>query len=86
MEPTPHATYDNRLCSLLIDDKELNFQVHIKEKQELKYLNKGSSHTHACFESIRKGVSGRLAKLTSKTNDTENVELNKLYPFHAKIT
>ena len=43
---------------------ELNHRVHLKENQELKYLNKGSCHTKACFKAIYNGVSGKLAKLT----------------------
>jgi len=66
------------------DDGQLNYRVHLKPNQQLKYLNQGSSHTFACFEAIYKGVSGRLAKLTSRNNDTENVKLNDLYPEHAK--
>lgn len=66
------------------NDETLNFQVHLKDNQKLKYLNNGSSHTKSCFDAIWKGVSGRLAKLTSRNVDTEDKRLNKLYPEHAK--
>jgi hypothetical protein len=42
----------------------LNFRVHLKENQHLKYLNRGSTHTRAVFASIPHGVLQRLATLT----------------------
>ena len=35
---------------------ELQFWVHLKENQQLKYLNRGSKHTEACFQVIPSGV------------------------------
>lgn len=39
-------------------DEQLQFSVHLKENQELKYLNKGSTHTSTCFRVILRGVLG----------------------------
>ena len=33
-------------------DNSLKFQVHLKNNQQLKYLNKGSAHTRACLKAI----------------------------------
>lgn len=63
---------------------ELQFRVHLKENQQLKYLNKGSAHTSACFRAIPTGVFGRLAKLTSATGESSNKSLEELYPKHAE--
>ena len=63
---------------------DLNFRVHLKENQLLKYLNNGSAHTHACYKAIPQGVIGRLAKLTSHNDDTKDKKLNILYPEHAE--
>jgi hypothetical protein len=43
----------------------LSFSVFIKPNQELKYLNADSSHTPGCFKAIPKGISHRLALLTT---------------------
>jgi len=39
--------------------------IHLKENQQLKCLNYGSSHPENSFIAIFKGVFGRLKKLTS---------------------
>ena len=61
---------------------ELNFQVHLKPNQQLKYLNKGSAHTKACFRAIPAGVCHRLAKLTTITDDNCDKPLDEIYPHH----
>ena len=35
---------------------DLEFRVHLKVNQQLKYLNRGSTHTKACFQAIPSGV------------------------------
>jgi hypothetical protein len=62
----------------------LNFRVHLKENQCLKYLNRGSNHTKAVFASIPHGVLRRLATLTSITSESNEVPLDILYPLHAQ--
>ena len=62
----------------------LTFRVHLKPNQRLKYLNRGSTHTKAVFASIPHGVLGRLARLTSVTDDSKHIPLNHLYPQHAQ--
>jgi hypothetical protein len=62
----------------------LQFRVHLKENQVLKYLNRGSMHTNACFAAIPTGVMKRLASLTTRTEKSELTTMDKLYPEHAK--
>ena len=62
---------------------DLQFQVHMKENQRLKCLNKGSDHTDHCFNAIPSEVQGSLAKLTAMTDDDNaDKQLNELYPYH----
>lgn len=61
---------------------ELQFRVHLKPNQVLKYLNRDSAHTKATFNAIPHGVLRRLACLTSVNEDNENTPLNELYPKH----
>jgi GIY-YIG catalytic domain len=62
----------------------LNFKVHLKSNQLLKYLNNGSAHTKACLRAIPTGVCGRLAKLTMVHNENANQLLEQIYPKHFK--
>jgi len=65
-------------------DENLKFCVHLKENQEVKYLNKGSARTPATYKAIYTGIEGQFAKLTTLDNDTKDVPLDILYPEHAK--
>ena len=57
----------------------------MKNNQQLKYLNKDSAHTSACFRAIPIGVFGRLAKLTSVSTDESSTKfIEELYPEHAE--
>jgi GIY-YIG catalytic domain len=60
----------------------LQFRVHLKPNQQLKYLNRDSVHTKACFKAIPTGVYTRLAKLTTKLPTNANLPLNEIYPLH----
>ena len=60
----------------------LNFGVHLKPNQELKYLNVGSAHTPGCFKAITTGVCHRLTKLTTVDEDSTNMKLDEIYPEH----
>ena len=60
----------------------LAFRVHLKPNQQLKYLNKGSSHTTSCFKAIPHGVEHRLTKLTTVTEANKDAKLDDLYPIH----
>jgi hypothetical protein len=62
----------------------LQFRVHLKENQILKYLNRRSTHTEACFAAIPTGVMKRLASLTTRTDTSESMRMDKLYPMHTK--
>jgi hypothetical protein len=64
------------------DTGHLKIGVHLKENQELKYLNIESTHSPACFKAISTGVFHRLAKLTSCTEENKNTLLSDLYPDH----
>ena len=61
----------------------LQFHVHIKPNQVIKYLNAGSTHTASVFKAVPHGVINRLAKLTSITNRKKNTTIDELYPDHA---
>jgi hypothetical protein len=61
---------------------ELQFQVHLKPNQQLKYLNDGSVHTKACIKAISEGVHQTLAKLTTITEENQDKTLNEMYPMH----
>jgi hypothetical protein len=62
----------------------LQFRVHLKENQVLKYLNRRSTHTDACFAAIPTEVMKRLASLTTRTEESEITRMDELYPAHAK--
>jgi hypothetical protein len=56
----------------------------VKENQVLKYLNRRSMHTDACFAAIPTGVMKRLASLTTRTEESELTRMDELYPAQAK--
>jgi hypothetical protein len=58
----------------------LQFRVHLKENQVLKYFNRGSTHADACFAAIPTGLMKRLASLTTRTEKSELTTMDKLYP------
>jgi hypothetical protein len=64
------------------EDDSLHFRVHLKPNQQLKYLNRDSTHTAACFKAIPTGVCYRLAKLTTVLPSNENRPLQDIYPLH----
>jgi hypothetical protein len=64
------------------EEGDLKFGVHLKPNQELKYLNKGSSHTPGCFKAITAGVCHRLTTLTTVDADSVDMKLDELYPEH----
>ena len=66
---------------LFWDDRgKLEFQVHQKKNQVLKYLNKESTHTKSTFKAISNGVINRLAKLTSRIDDNAMMSIRECYP------
>ena len=65
------------------DRGDLNFQIHMKPNQKLKYLNSDSTHLPSTLRAIPAGVLDRLSKLTSKSKKLENVRIDKVYPKHA---
>lgn len=64
-------------------NKDLCTNVHLKENQQLKYLNADICHTKACLIAVPHGVLNRLAKLTSPTPINIERKLDMLYPEHA---
>ena len=60
-------------------ENELTFGVHIKPNQQ---IQKGSMHTKACLEAIPEGVFNRLGKLTTITEATKNLPVDRIYPRH----
>ena len=65
-------------------DEELEYQVHRKPNQQLKYLNKDSTHTNATFNPIQSGIFYRLAKLTSRTKKNAKMKIYERYQGNAK--
>ena len=61
----------------------LEFQVHQKKNQLLKYLKKGSTLTKATFKSIPNRVLNRLPKLTSRTEKIAKIIIKERYLEHA---
>ena len=66
------------------NEEDLNFRVHLKENQELKYLNEGSAHPKACFKSIPTGLEIRQTRLTTITESNGDIPLDITYGEHAK--
>jgi hypothetical protein len=64
-------------------ENNLKFRVRLKENQVFKYLTRGSTHTDACFAAIPTGVIKRLASLTTRTEKSEFMRMDELYPAHA---
>jgi hypothetical protein len=58
--------------------------VHLKESQIFKYLNRGCTHTEACFAAIPAGVMKRLASLPTRTDTSESMRMDELYQMHVK--
>jgi hypothetical protein len=48
----------------------------------LKYLNCSSTHTETCFAAIPAWVMKRLASLTTRTDESELMRMDQLYPAH----
>ena len=61
----------------------LEFKVHQKKNQLLKYLNKESTQTKATFKAIPNRVLNGLAKLTSRTEENAKMSIKERYPDHA---
>ena len=66
------------------ENDDLKFGIYMKENQVIKYLNAGSQHTKSCFKAIPSGVFKRLTKLTTITNESKNLTMDKIYPIHAE--
>jgi len=62
---------------------ELKFRVHVKPNQQLKYLNRSSTHPSHVFKAVPTAIIKRLAQLTSLTTTNKNQTIDKLYPDHA---
>ena len=63
-------------------DNDLCFGVHVKPNQQIQYLNYGSMHTNACLRAIPEGVFNRLGKLTTLTDETKDLPIDRIYPRH----
>eukprot|EP00957_Ditylum_brightwellii_P113515 8655266-Ditylum_brightwellii.AAC.1 len=62
----------------------LQFGVYNKEGQAIKHVDHSSCHRPGTFKSIALGVYLRLGRLTSKTTENEEKQLDKIYPEHAE--
>eukprot|EP00957_Ditylum_brightwellii_P133460 10175005-Ditylum_brightwellii.AAC.1 len=56
-----------------------------KKKQEIKYVEKGSTHHPCTFKSITSGVYTRLGRLTLKTLENAKLWVDEIYPLHAEV-
>ena len=65
-------------------DGELEYQVHQKPKQKLKFLNKRGTHMNATFNTTPNGIFYRLTKLTSITKNNAQMKIYERYQVHAK--
>ena len=65
-------------------DGELEYQVHQKPNQKLKYLNKGRTHINATFNATPSSIFYMLAKPTSKTKKNSEMNIDERYQGHAK--
>ena len=65
------------------DSGRLEFHVHQKKNQLLKYLNKESTQTKTTFKAITNGVLNRLAKLTPRTEKNAKMSIEERYFEHA---
>ena len=65
------------------ESNRLLFQVYRKEDQQLKYMDQQSTHRPTTFKSIATGVYTRLSRLTSYSDSTAKMPIDKLYPDHA---
>ena len=54
----------------------------MKQNQQLKYLNKGSCHTPACFKATPYIVFQQLGKLTTLNEDMADMSLEDFYPIY----
>lgn len=68
------------------EENDLCFAVYTKPNFQSKYLDVKSTHTAAMKSSVPRGVSIRLAGLTTRTAANENSSLSSLYPkVHATL-
>ena len=63
-------------------DGKLEYQVHQKPNQKLKYLNKVSTHTNSSFNAIPSGIFYRIVKLASITNKNAQMNVDERYHVH----
>ena len=59
------------------DSGKLEFQIHRKKNQLLKYLNKEITHMKATFKAIPNGLLKILAKLTSRTEQNAKMSIKE---------
>ena len=64
------------------DSERLEYQVHQKKNQLLKYLNKERTHTKVTFRATPNGFLNRLAKLISILEENSNMGNNERYLIH----
>ena len=57
---------------LYLKQDELNFLIQFKPTQQLKYMNKGSTHTNATCRTIPHGVLKNLTNRSSTSTKSEH--------------
>ena len=61
----------------------MKFQVHRKENQKLKYLNKVSTHTKATFNEIPSRIFKRILRITSRAKKNAQMRIDENYQGYA---
>jgi len=65
------------------EDKKLNWKTYTKPNAATKYLNKTSpGHTFSCTKAIPHAVVDRLARLTKKDDNLNEIRITDHYPSH----
>eukprot|EP00957_Ditylum_brightwellii_P134777 10275506-Ditylum_brightwellii.AAC.1 len=65
-------------------NKELQFAVHHKENQTIKFVSKDSCNRPSVFKLIPAGFFTCMGRLTSLTLQNAKISIMKLYPLHDK--
>ena len=69
---------------LWITDRELEYQVHRKPSQKLKFLNKGRTHKNAMINKIPSGIFYRLEKIIWRMKKNAQMKIDERYQGHTK--
>jgi len=66
------------------EEGNLHMRVFWKTNQELKYVNRGNTHTSACVYAIPQAVFKIMSRLTSRDENLTSTTIDFVYPDHIK--